>query len=302
MKNRAKHDASGPKALDVKQSAENNRMRNIYKRILNPSGESYKFRVVECSQEHKHLLHRRLIADTRGKYTPRAPPKWQQRPGLSNRRVRIVTPGEAGRGAAPSLGLRRREPIKTKSPEISEEPLAQHGADEQVTLIPVHVKDIRHRYKNVDERDRTRVSYRLGLSPTPIGGVPTGPTSPDGEPAKGRHSVSPRRKYHGYAKDNHNAFIHVHNKKEPWRRAPKGTEHKQENDLRLESACGGESPSPAVSGTATDSLLRNQLRQERQDRRGRLSQAKMREYEPELTTSELLSQLKCWPKIKRLLE
>ncbi|XP_072051740.1 uncharacterized protein [Amphiura filiformis] len=289
-----------------KSSNDNNRMRNIYKRILNPSGENYKFRVVENTQEQRHLLHRRLIADTRERHSaPQGPPKWQ--PKSPTRRVRVVAPGEsAGRGAASScVQKHHQQQLAMESPD--DEVSAMHESQQQqiaeeidlCTLIPVEVRESRHRDIN-GERDRTRISYRLGLSPTPVAGSPAANTTitwtHDGEVVEEtkhyRHSPSPTKNLH-HSKDSPNVFIKVQGKTEQWRRGPRSTAQ-DAGDLRLESACGGESPSPATSVTAADTLLlRNQLKKQRVDRRGRLSQAKIREYyEPELTTTELLSQLK----------
>ena len=284
-------------------------MRNIYKRILNPSGENYKFRVVENSQEQRHLLHRRLIEDTRGKYAaPHAPPKYEKKK-TPTRKVRVMAPGEsAGRGAASSCAYQPRQSQSPRQPQTTsvkspitpvklqeDHPLEYNADDEQVTLIPVNVRDSRHKDLN-GERDRTRISYRLGLSPTPVADDPSHHVHNDNT-TEYRYTPSPTKKL---SRDNHNVFMKVDGRKDQWRHAPQSTA--QDGDLRLESACGVESPSPAVSITTADTLLRNSLKQQHVDRRGRLSQAQAREYEPVLTTTELLSQLKCWPAIKRLLE
>lgn len=321
-----KHTKYGNK--QGRKSAENNRMKNLYKRILNPSsGENYKFRVVENSQEQRHLLHRRLVADSRAgggggrksssaAYGHNPPQAWPRPPvpgqGQSvqqqhqQRRVKLVTPAEAGRGAASSSAVLRRQQQqqgKMRSPLAPADKISPvqmtTGEEQEVTLVPVRVRTVSNHRDKTGDRERTRISYRLGLSPTP---THDSEAAMDHDP---RRSVSPRRarlRHDATNKDTSpNAFTRVSHGAS-WRQgALAGTEHHRFNncsDLRLESACGTrESPSPIRAGVTADNRPASGRSQGLNDG----DEYDDSNQDPKLTTSELYDQLKSWPNLKRLL-
>ncbi|XP_022101953.1 MAP/microtubule affinity-regulating kinase 3-like isoform X2 [Acanthaster planci] len=274
------------------RAADSSRMRNLYRRILRPSlGTEYVFEIVENEHEKEQLLQKRLQSNMRGKPSPSKTPRLGVR-----RRAKVeasaVPPHDAISSPSPRLTKAytpSKTPNKIKSDTADDtDSLAGYAT----TLIPVNVKEktfLRTRGGTPERESRTRISYRLGLSPTP---TPAGHADAKISPSdRKKHSQSePASWKRGKAKASD--FINVHGKTELWKQALSGTLQKEvvKNDLRLESPSPRASPVAALTVSNGSSSGKYKAKMRILARRNLLHSIMLKP-DPEVRASEILNQL-----------